>query len=128
MSKPASKTRSRVSNGAHLFVDYGNGHGAWARRFKDIYTDLIDDLGGIDKLSAGQIQLCRRAATLSVFAEKIEGQLASGNIDATFDQDQYGRLADRLARTLEKLGIERVPDQGMSISSILRADRASARP
>jgi hypothetical protein len=40
-----------------------------AMRFRDLNDDIIADLGGRDRLSTGQLQLVRRAATLSVTAE-----------------------------------------------------------
>jgi hypothetical protein len=50
------------------------------------------------------LSLCRRAATLEVELERIEGQLSLGN-DA--DLDAYNRHAGGLRRILETLGIKR---------------------
>jgi hypothetical protein len=62
-------------------------------------------VGGIDNLSEGQRQLCRRAATLSFTAEGMEADAVSGK---AFDVDLYGQLTDRLGRCLQRLGLERV--------------------
>jgi hypothetical protein len=75
-----------------------------AMRFRDLNDDIIADLGGRDRLSTGQLQLVRRAATLSVTAEGMEADAVSGK---AFDADLYGQLTDRLGRCLQRLGLER---------------------
>ena len=75
-----------------------------AMRFRDLNDDIIADLGGRDRLSTGQLQLVRRAATLSVTAEGMEADAVSGK---AFDVDLYGQLTDRLGRCLQRLGLER---------------------
>jgi hypothetical protein len=47
------KQRSRISNGAALFVETDH-RTAWARRFRDVLGDIVSDLGGADLLSEGQ--------------------------------------------------------------------------
>jgi hypothetical protein len=62
--------RSAVSNGNRLFaVEPLDGRTHAAMRFRDLNDDIIADLGGRDRLSTGQLQLVRRAATLSIMAE-----------------------------------------------------------
>jgi hypothetical protein len=100
-SKPT--TRSKVTNGRNLFVD-SDGRGAWARRFRDLCTLHIEDLGGSLVLSEAQGSLIRRAATLEVELERLEGRLAKGE---DVDLDAYSRAAGHLRRILETLGIER---------------------
>jgi hypothetical protein len=57
--------RSAVSNGNRLFaVEPLDGRTHAAMRFRDLNDDIIADLGGRDRLSTGQLQLVRRAATL----------------------------------------------------------------
>ena len=57
-------------------------------------------------LSEGQRQLARRAATIAVACERMEGQSAIGK---EIDLEQYGRLTDRLGRAFQRLGLHRQP-------------------
>lgn len=110
----SKRKRSAVSNGTRAFI-VGDGNSPWYRRFKDLLALHIDDLGGPETLSEAQLSLCRRAATLEVELERIEGQLSLGN-DA--DLDAYSRHAGGLRRILETLGIQRtkrVVNDGASV-------------
>ena len=100
-----STLRSAVTNGKRLHVQ-PVGDTAWARRFRDLVAEIISDLGGADHLSEGQRQLARRAATISLECEKLEGRALSGE---EIDLDGYGQLTDRLGRTFQRLGLRRVP-------------------
>jgi hypothetical protein len=82
-----------------------DGRSAPARRFHDVLQQIVSDLGGADRLSEGQRQLCRRAATLSMTAEGMEVHAVTGQ---PFDVDLYGQLTDRLGRCFQRLGLERV--------------------
>jgi hypothetical protein len=67
--------RSKVTNGRALFLN-GSIKTAASRRFADILSAIVSDLGGADApLSEGQKQLARRAASLSVACEKLEAEL-----------------------------------------------------
>src|ERR1700730_15997115 len=70
-----------------------------ARRFRDLYEVLCNDLGGASGLKEGQRQLVRRAATLSVMSEAMEADIVR---DMPFDSDAYGTLCDRLGRCLSR--------------------------
>lgn len=96
--------RSRVSNGNKL-LPLADGRSMTARRFRDLYEDIGADLGGVDRLSEGQRQLCRRAAMLSAECEKLEAQSARGEVE--FDLEIYGIMCDRLGRLFGRLGLER---------------------
>src|SRR5262249_32066312 len=78
---PAKRTRSAVTNGRRAFVE-GNGQSAWARRYRDLAHAHIADLGGAEKLSEAQISLCRRAATIELELEQMEGKLSLGALQA----------------------------------------------
>lgn len=67
-----------MTNGKRLHV-VAPGDTAWARRFRDVLSEIVSDLGGHDGLSEGQRQLARRAATISIMCEKLEGEAAAGN-------------------------------------------------
>jgi hypothetical protein len=100
----APRTRSSVTNGKRLFVEH-RGDTAWARRFRDVLFEIISDLGGADAgLSEGQRQLARRAATIAITCERLEGKAAAGE---DIDLALYGMLTDRLGRTLHRLGLKR---------------------
>jgi hypothetical protein len=97
--------RSAVSNGTRLFcVDGLDGRSQTARRFRDLVEGMGNDLGGRDRLSEGQRQLIRRAATLSIMSESVEADFIR---NLAFDSEAYGVLCDRLGRLFGRLGLER---------------------
>jgi hypothetical protein len=65
----------------------------------------VADLGGGDVLSEAEIGLIKRASTLEVELERMEGKLSKGE---QIDLDLYGRSLNTLRRTLESLGLKRV--------------------
>ncbi|MCC3245442.1 hypothetical protein LG047_08925 [Methylocystis sp. WRRC1] len=95
--------RSRVSNGRRVFIQ-GDGSSAWARRWKDLIALHAEDLGGIACLSEAQMSLIRRAATLEIELERVEGLLSQGN---SVDLDAFARVAGHLRRIIETLGVRR---------------------
>jgi hypothetical protein len=97
--------KSAVTNGKRLFVDRP-GDTAWHRRFRDVFDQIIADIGGPDGLSEGQRQLARRAATIAITCERMEGKAAAG---ADINLADYGMLTDRLGRTFHRLGLKRQP-------------------
>ena len=101
---PPPRTRSAVTNGHRLFVK-GNGSTAWARRYRDLCASRASDLGGADALSEAQLSLIKRAATMEVELEAMEGQLSKGK---EISLDLYTRTVGHLRRVSETLGIERV--------------------
>jgi hypothetical protein len=96
-------TRSAVTNGRRLHV-VAPGDTRWARRFADVLSEVVCDLGGADVLSEGQRQIARRCATISIACERMEGEAAAGN---QIDLDAYGTLTDRLGRAFGRLGLKR---------------------
>jgi hypothetical protein len=99
-----ARQRSRVTNGRSPFVEV-DGRGPWARRWSDVLGEIISDVGGHNAgLSEGQRQLARRAATIAIACEKMEGRAAVGE---DIDLEQYGRLTDRLGRAFQRLGLQR---------------------
>jgi hypothetical protein len=67
-------------------------------------SSMGNDLGGSDRLSEGQRQLIRRAATLSIMSESVEADFIR---NLAFNSEAYGVLCDRLGRCLQRLGLER---------------------
>jgi hypothetical protein len=92
-SRPAASPRSRsaVSNGKRLHV-IAPGDTKWARRFRDVFAEIVSDLGGADALSEGERQLARRAATISLACERLEARAVAGE---EIDLEIYGQLTDR---------------------------------
>lgn len=96
-----------------------DGRSLWARRFKDVLSEIISDLGGNDGLSEGQRQIARRCATISLACESLECRAAKGE---QIDLDQYGQLTDRLGRAFQRLGLERKPRDVTNLRSYLDSD------
>ena len=95
--------RSKITNGRRAFVE-GDGRSPWARSWSDLIYVHASDLGGHEILSEAQISLCRRAAAMECELEAVEGRISMGQ---AVDLDQYGRLAGRLCRLFELIGIRR---------------------
>jgi hypothetical protein len=92
-----------------------------ARRFRDISGAISDDLGADP--SQAQVQLIRRAATLSVWCEQAEAKMAAGD---ELPLVEYISASTALARILDKLGLERVPREvPVTLESYLAAKTAS---
>jgi hypothetical protein len=105
-SEPRPKNlRARVSNGSRLHAE-ADGRTVWSRRFRDLVLGHISDLGGRSILSEAQIALIKRASTLEVELERMEGKLSQGE---QVDLDKYGRATGNLRRVLETLGVKREP-------------------
>ena len=117
VSRFRKDARSAVTNGERLHVERP-GNTAWARRFRDVLEQIIADLHtNNDTLSEGQKQLARRAATIAIVCEKMEGEAAAGN---DIDLDRYGSLTDRLGRTFHRLGLKRTASKTPSLSDYLQ--------
>jgi hypothetical protein len=96
-------SRSAKTNGGRQFVA-GNGNSAWARRWRDLQSLYVCDIGDEASLSEFQLGLIDTAATLRCELERLEGQLSMGN---TIDTDMYGRIAGHYRRIAATLGIEK---------------------
>ncbi len=106
-ASPRRDHRSAVTNGKRLHV-VAPGDTKWSRRFRDVLSEIISDLGH-DGLSEGQRQLARRCATIAIACERMEGEAAAG---AAIDLEQYGMMTDQLGRCFARLGdsgLRRVP-------------------
>jgi hypothetical protein len=79
----------------------------WARRLRDLIELHIDDLGGIDAVSAAERSIVRRAATLTVELERLETTFALAGAALPQELDLYQRTAGNLRRLLEGLGLKR---------------------
>jgi len=100
------QARSRVTNGKDLLAGV-DGRKIWARRMRDLIGLHTADLGGVDGMSAAEKSIVRRAATLTVELERLEGKFAEPGEASAADIDLYQRTANSLRRLLESVGLQR---------------------
>ena len=102
------KVRSAISNGSRL-LPTSDGRLPWARRLRDLCSDITADLGGVAALSESEKVLIRRAAMLALQSELMELRFSQNEDGAatTPQIETYGRCTNTLRRTLETLGLER---------------------
>jgi hypothetical protein len=121
------KGRSRVTNARlsgrvtakSLFVGDIDGRSLWARRYRDLVASYVDDAGGVHALSELRLSLIRRVAALTVEAERLEVELASGR---DVDVDLLARLSSHIRRIAETIGLDKaVKDITPSLGDILAA-------
>lgn len=87
-------------------LDALDGRTVAARMARDLARAIISDLGGDDAISAAQAELVQRVAVLSAFLADCEARwLAGGDVDMA----EYLSAVDRQRRTLQALGLRRVP-------------------
>ena len=96
------EARSRVSNGSATFLDSVDGRSVLARRYRDILSSLIADMGGDP--SEAQSLIARRSATLAVWCELAEAGMAKGE---NLDIAEFTAAANALRRLLADIGLER---------------------
>jgi hypothetical protein len=117
--------RSRVTNARasgrvtakSLFAGEIDGRSIWARRYRDLVCSYVDDAGGVHALSELRLSLIRRVAALTVEAERLEVDLASGR---KVDVDLLARLSSHIRRIAETLGLDRaVKDVTPDLASII---------
>lgn len=89
------------------------------RRYRDIFDQLVSDLGGDP--SEAQIIIARRAATLAVWCEGCEGAMARGD---DLDIAAFTTATNALRRLLADLGLERrARDVTPTIADYIRRTR-----
>lgn len=103
-SEAKSAGRSRVSNGSK-FAEGLDGRTKWGRRFKDLCEHYGDDLGGLEKLTASQLSLTKRAAALTVEIERHEAAFADKGVADPEALRQYQASINSLRRLLESLNL-----------------------
>jgi hypothetical protein len=113
-----------VSNGSTLFLETVDGRSALARRYRDILGQIISDLGGDP--SEAQSLIARRAATLGVWCEQAEAEMAGGK---DLDIATFTTASNALRRMLQTLGIERtarnVTQRSIALSVGMASDGCS---
>jgi hypothetical protein len=114
---PQFSTRKGNAGFALAGVD---GRSLVARRFREIYLNIESDIGGDP--SEAQRHLMARAATLALWCEERETELAAG---AEFDAGAYATISNALRRLLGDLGLERrMRDVTPSLSDYIAAKAA----
>ena len=98
---PKPQARSRVGNGSDVLAGV-DGRSATFRRYRDILASLCSDMGGDP--SEAQMQIARRAASLSVWCEDQDTKAVNGE---PFDIAAYTTASNSLRRLLTDLGLER---------------------
>jgi hypothetical protein len=90
-------------------------------RFRALLAGIIADLGGLDMMSTGQMQLARRCAWLSLQCEVMERKAAPVE---PFDVSAYVAMTGRLSQALKVLGLKRQPrDVTPTLRDYLEASR-----
>lgn len=116
---PPPEFRTRRGTGAVVLAGV-DGRSAMARRFREIVAGIEDDLGG--DLTEAQRALLARAATLAVWCEERETELARGE---EFDAGEYATISNALRRLLTDLGLHRAPkDVTPDLASYINAKAA----
>jgi hypothetical protein len=94
------KSSTAVTNGAAERASYR----AWAKRHRDLLQAHINDLGGLDAMSASELVLADNGATIEVELERRSLQMARAGQadDVSFSIFLTG--VNTLRRTLEALG------------------------
>src|SRR5262249_45103893 len=74
-------------------------------RWNDLIVAHVSDLGGLEMLSEAQISIIRRVSAIECELEAMEGRMSAR---MPIEIEVYGRLASRLCRLLELVGVKRV--------------------
>ena len=110
-NKPKVKVRSRVTSGRSLFPKVEGAlvdeRSQYARRFADLMQNHLNDLGGIDACSNAEVAIVRRAVTLIVALESMEGKFAVAGEGTPAQLELYARLGSSMRRMLESVGLKR---------------------
>jgi hypothetical protein len=117
---PGPRQRSAITTGKKLLAGV-DGRNAWARRLKDLVLIHVEDLGGVDSISAAELSILRRAATIEVELELLEARFAARGQASSEDLDLYQRAAGNLRRLFDGVGLKRREPPQPSLSAYLAA-------
>ncbi|TIL43415.1 hypothetical protein [Mesorhizobium sp.] len=98
---PKPQASSRIGNGKELLPGV-DGRSVAMRRYKEILGQLVRDMGG-DPSEAKSI-IAKRSATLAVWCEQVEANLANGG---NIDIGEFTTATNALRRLLTDIGLER---------------------
>jgi hypothetical protein len=95
-----------LSNRTRLFLEAGfDRRSIYARRLRDLLEGFIADGGGWDHVSESYAALSRRAAILTLEAEKLESQLAKSETSDTQLALTYTTITNTLRRVIADIGL-----------------------
>jgi hypothetical protein len=113
------KARSKITNHVDLLPD-PDGRSSAARRFRDLVSAFLVDMGGIENCSEIKLGLVRQLAAVTVQAELLAAQMVNG---VPVDIPTLCQLASTTVRLSTRLGIERIAKNiGPSFGDLLRDD------
>lgn len=115
-----ARQRSAVTNGRRILAGVDM-RSAWARRLKDLILAHVQNLGGEGAISAAELSIVRRAATLEVECELLEARFAKRGQSTREDLDLYSRAAGNLRRLLDGVGLKRREPPQPSLFAYLAA-------
>jgi hypothetical protein len=98
-----NSARARVSNHTDLLPGL-DGRGPGARRFRDLVSAFIADMGGVQNCSEIKLVLLRRLAAASVLVEHIEARALNGG---AIDIAEFCNLASTTVRISSRVGLTR---------------------
>jgi len=99
--RPSIKHSTKTHNNIFALPAGVDGRSSTARRFREVLTGFVSELGGQDQLDATKRLQVRNAAMLAV---KVE-QLAEESLTCSVDQLALVRQTNNLRRMLRDLGI-----------------------
>jgi hypothetical protein len=121
ITTPKPTARSRIGNGNAILPAVDGRSGAM-RRYKEVLAALISDMGG-DPSAAKEI-IARRSATLAVWCEQAESDMANGK---AIDIGEFTTATNALRRLLADIGLERkARDITPTLDSYLRGKGKAA--
>jgi hypothetical protein len=113
--KGFAKTKVAKGDGADLpTVDMRTTLG---RRYREVCIALINDAGGLDRISAATLSLIRRFAASTVLAEQIEARAVAGEVVKV---EEHAQLSSTLVRIARLIGTARVPKELPALDDYLR--------
>jgi hypothetical protein len=117
------KGRSKVTNHEDLLPGL-DGRSSAARRFRDLVSRFVVDMGGFDQCSEIKLGLLRRLAATTVQSELLEAQMVNGE---PVDIATLCTLASTSMRLSVRLGLERRPRDALLIDPLEYARRVDAQ-
>src|SRR5262245_29090820 len=103
IAQRAPALRARITNHKDLLPGL-DGRTSAARRFRDLASSYVADMGGLDRCSEIKLGLLRRLAATTVLAEILEARMVHGE---TIDVSQLCTIASTTVRIASRLGLER---------------------
>lgn len=94
--------KSKISKGAIFDASTVDKRTKSGRRWRDLFNEFANTLGGADTLSTPVLLEIRRAATLSVQLELLDAEVAAGE---DINAREYAYITSTLSGCLQRLGL-----------------------